>query len=74
MDMRLGFFFTVHIRERYIFLDNLSTIFILTLCMLGKISADNILKYFSYQKIGFDISCKASFFGDKLHEVSDPIF
>ena len=31
--------------------------------MLGKISADDILKYFSYffpQKIGFDISCKLS--------------
>ena len=36
--------------------------FLLTLSMLGKNSADNSLKYFSYlfffQKIGFDISCK----------------
>ena len=32
------------------------------LCTLGKNSADNILKYFSYfyQKTGFDISCKLS--------------
>ena len=32
----------------------------LTLCMLGKVSADGILKYFSYcyKKIGFDTSCE----------------
>ena len=35
---------------------------ILTLSMLGKITADDILKYFSYfyRKIGFAISCKLS--------------
>ena len=35
---------------------------ILTLCMLGKNSADAILKYFSYfsEKIGYDTSCKLS--------------
>ena len=35
------------------------------LSKLGKISADKILKYFSYfsQKIGFDISWKAYFLG-----------
>ena len=32
---------------------------ILTLSTLGKISADDVLKYFS-QKIDFDISCKLS--------------
>ena len=29
------------------------------LCMLGKTSADDILKYFS-QNVGFDISCRLS--------------
>ena len=35
---------------------------VLTHCMLGKISADDILKYFSYDsyKIGSDTSCKLS--------------
>ena len=42
----------------------------LTLCMLGKISVDGILKYFS-KKIGFDTLCKL---GDNLHKVSNPIF
>ena len=43
--------------------------------MVGKFSADDILKYFSYfsQKINSDISCKYSF-GDKSHEMSSPIF
>ena len=40
-----------------------------TLCMLGKISADDILNYFSHfsEKIAFDISCKLS--PDNLHEM-----
>ena len=39
--------------------------------MLGKFSADDILKYFSYfsQKLRFDISCKFS--QDNLHELSN---
>ena len=42
--------------------------------MLGKISADDILKktfLIFPQKIGFDISCKLS---PKLHELSKPNF
>ena len=42
--------------------------------MEDALSADDILKYFSFyfsQKIGFDISCKI---GDNLHEMSKPIF
>ena len=44
--------------------------------MQGKISADNILKYFSYfsQKIGFDISCKLSPKEYSLQEMSKPVF
>ena len=43
--------------------------------MLIKISADDILKYFSYfsQKIGFGSSCNMSY-GDNLHEMPKSIF
>ena len=44
----------------------------LTINMLGKISADDILKYFSYSshKMGFDMSCKLS----PWEKLSNPIF
>ena len=46
--------------------------FLLPLSVLGKIAADDILKFFSYfsKKKGFDISCN----GDNLHEMSNPVF
>ena len=44
---------------------------LLTLTLLVKFSADDILKYFSYisQKTEFDISS-----ADSLHEMSNPVF
>ena len=52
-------------------------IYVLTLEILGKNSADDILKYFILffsQKIGFDILCKLSPLGDNLHGMSKSIF
>ena len=48
---------------------------LLTLCMMGKISADNILKYFSYfqeNKIWHFMQIVS--FGENMCEMSDPIF
>ena len=47
---------------------------LLSFIMLGKISADDILKYFLIfpRKLGFVISCKMS--GDNLHKMTKPIF
>ena len=41
---------------------------------LGKFSKQNDIFLIFSQKIGFDISCKLSPFGDSLHDMSKPIF
>ena len=47
----------------------------LTLCMLGKSSADYSLMFFFFFSIKYDLTFRATFsIGDSLHEMSNPVF